>query len=545
MVKFLLQLWGVDYIQWLALTKASIRKDLRESSLATTLRHGRTGKKTFFTLVVFYFLTGLFFAFLVFTNSDIFFTATLLISYTMFMIAGLILVEYHTVVVSPDDYAVLSYRPINSVTYFFVRLSNIFFYILLFTSVMALPAGVAYMFTLGFKPILGVTALIAVYFANITVSLAIVILYSLILKQMSMERLQNFLAYFQLGLSFLIYGGYFFLPRLLESTNFVTLRLPTSSWFMLFPATWFSSYFKIALGTAALLDWIVSICSILIAGFLGYFALSKISLTYSESLAALAAMPSKKGVSKKRARGWFKFTTHGFEERVVSKLILSQFKHDNKFKMAVLGILPLTIFYLLLGVEKGPLPDPFETYEFNMGRVGILYFAILLFPLMLRAYVTQSDAYQASWIFYATPTKVDSLILAEKNFLMKFFVIPYLLILGIIFYYYFGNLWHVFLHLLVLGLLAHLFLQLAFLYKPELPFSRPNIKGSRSRNLILFLVLIPVVTYVILPLLFKIVYPNPIIFLIFILTFLAVTLLLENLVKARITSKMRKLEFAG
>ena len=545
MIKLILRRCGVDYTQWLALTKASIRMEFRASSIASTLRHGRTGKRTFFTLIFFYFFTGLFFALLVIANSDVFFTGTLLISYTMFMVGGLILVEYHTIVVSPDDYEVLSYRPIPSRTYFFVKLSSILFYILVFTSVMALPAMVAFTFTLGFKPILGMTALVAVCLANFTISLAMIIMYSLILKKISMDSLQNVLAYFQLTISFIIYGGYFFLPRILINTKIEDLHLPNSSLLMLFPPTWFSSYFRIVLGKTVPFDWILSVFSILITGILGYFALSKISLSYSESLAALAAMPSKKGNAKEKVQKSFNFLIYGFEERVVSKLILSQFKHDNKFKLAVLGILPLTLFYLLFGVEEGPLPNPFETAEFGMGRIGILYFAVLLFPLMLRTYVTQSDAYQAAWIFYTTPSQINDLILAEKNFLMKFFVVPYLFILGIIFYYYFTKIYQVILHLLVLGFLAHLFLQLAFLYSPDLPFSRPNIRGSRSRNLYVFLVLIPFVIYLILPLIFKMVYQSSLTFITFIMTFLVVSILLEKVVKVRITLKMKKLEFAG
>ncbi len=241
----------------------------------------------------------------------------------------------------------------------------------------------------------------------------------------------------------------------------------------------------------------------------------------------------------------FLMFANAHEERVVSKLIRNQFLYDNKFKMAVLGILPLTIFYLFIGLEEGPLPDPFVNPNFEMSRTGLLYLLVFLFPMMLRTYVTQSDAYPASWIFYTTPADVRRVILAEKNFLMIYFVLPFLIILGCIFFYYFENLLHVLLHILALGLLAHLFLQFAFLYSPDLPFSRPNIKGSRSRNLALLLILVPFIIYLILPLIFSYVYTAAASYLTFIITILTVSLIVESLIQVRVSAYLKKLEFTG
>lgn len=545
MLKFCFQQLGIDFVQWSVLVKASLRKDFRESSLSTTLRHGRSGGRIFFTLVFFYFLTGLIFVPIVLDNQDVFFTATLLISYTMFMIGGLILVEYHTVVISPDDYSVLGYRPISSKTFFFVKLTNILFYVLTFTTVLALPAIVAFLFTLGFNPILGAAAFLSVFLANIATSLVIIILYTLILKKVSLRRLQNLLAFFQVGLAFIIYSGFFIIPKLIENSVFRIFEMSSSFWLKFLPSAWFSSYLIISLGKPMPSDWLLAAVSIFMTVTIAYFAFSKLSIGYSERLAVLSAMPPKNKVASRRFLKPFLWFAQAHEERVVSKLIRNQFLHDNKFKLAVLGILPLTIFYLFIGIEKGPLTDPFEIHEFDLKRTGLLYLLVFLFPMMLRTFVTQSDAFQASWVFYTTPINVRRVILSEKNFLMIYFVLPFLFVLGVIFYYYFSNLLHVLLHLLVLGLLAHLFLQLAFLYSPDLPFSRPNVKGSRSRNVVLLLILIPFIIYLILPLIFKFVYTDTASFLTFIITILTVSLILESLIQVRVSIYMKKLEFTG
>ncbi len=313
---------------------------------------------------------------------------------------------------------------------------------------------------------------------------------------------------------------------------------------MFLPSTWFSTYLKIPLGKANFFDWLVVLWSISVMAILAYLAFAKLSLGYSERLTELAGR-SVQRVGKKKLKWLLLGLKLSNEEHVVSVLIRNQFLYDNKFKMAVLSILPLTIFYLFYGTQMGPLPNPFETQDFELGRTGLLYLLIFLFPMMLRAFVTQSDAYQASWMFYTAPTDFQRLIISEKNFLMIYFVLPFLLILGLIFYHYFKNLLQVLLHILVLGLLAHLFLQFAFLFSPDLPFSRPNVKGRRSRNMALLLILVPFILYLILPFIFRVVYPSPASFLTFTITILTISLILESLIKVRVSYYMKSFEFTG
>jgi len=545
MLTILFRRLGIDYAHWLALTKTFIRKDFRESAMSATLRHGRTGGRTYLTLLFFYFITGLIFIPIVLTAQSAAVSMTLLISYTMFMIGGLILVEYHTVVISPDDYIVLGYQPISSQTFFAVKLTNILFYVLTFSMVLSMPGLVAVVFATGFRPALGIVAFGCILLANFATTLAIVLLYALILKKVSLHRLQNFLALLQVGLAFLIYSSFLILPRILESGRLTSLDVSNTKWLMLLPSTWFASLIEVFTGQPTLLDLTLSAFAISVTGLLIYVSVSRLTLNYSENLAALSSELSIKHRPRRRFVNPFLMFAHAHEERVVSKLIRNQFLHDNKFKMAVLGILPLTIFYLFVGIEEGPLPDPFLEPEFEFKRTGLLYLLIFLFPMMLRTYVTQSDSFQASWIFYATPTNIRRIVISEKNFLMIYFVLPFLIILGGIFFYYFETLLHVLLHILVLGLLAHLFLQFAFLYSPDLPFSRPNVKGSRSRNIALFLILVPFIIYLILPLIFKYVYSNAVSFLTFTIMILTISLILETLIQVRVSIYMKKYEFNG
>lgn len=540
----LFDILDIDYRQWTALTKAAIKRDFRQSSMSG-FSHGRTGRGAFLTLLFFYLITGLAFVPLFLTNDDVLFSVNLLVLYTMFMVGGLILVEYHTVVVSPDDYFVLGFRPVSSRTYFVVKLTNILFYVLTFTLILALPAVVTFWLSSHVKLLIGFATLFSVLLANFAVAMAIVLLYTYLLKRVSLSRLQNAMAMFQIALAFVVYSSFFILPRVLTNPTHDFFDVEKKLWLTLLPSLWFSSFIAMARGDVSFLQMLLALAALLATAGLSYLALSKLSRSYSDSLVALFSdVASKQKTSRKFIKPFLLFA-HAHEERVVSKLIRNQFLHDNRFKMAVLGILPLTFFYLFMGIERGPLPNPFIEPEFEMGQTGLLYLLIFLFPMMLRTFVTQSDAYQASWIFYATPVDFRRLVISEKNFLMIYFVLPFLCILGAMFYYFFDNTLHVLLHILVLGLLAHLFLQFAFLYSPDLPFSRPNIRGGRSRNLAVFLIVVPFILYFLLPMIFRYVYTSAASYLVFTITVLTVSLILESLIQVRVSAYLKKTEFTG
>ena len=144
MLTFFLEKLGIDSRQFKILSLAFLRRDFRASTMSVTLRHGRTGKRTFLILLFFYFISGLVFIPIILAISDIFLSATLLMTYTMVMIGGLIMVEYYSIVIAPEDYYVLGYQPISPRTFTAVKFANILFYVLIFSSILSLPGIISF-----------------------------------------------------------------------------------------------------------------------------------------------------------------------------------------------------------------------------------------------------------------------------------------------------------------------------------------------------------------------------------------------------------------
>ncbi len=543
MLKRWMQVLGVDYDQWRSLVVVSIKVDFRVSGGAA---FGNRGSKSrhgaLFSLLIFYLITGIFFAALALFNKDVFLTGTIFLTYAIVMIGALVLIEYHAIVISPDDYAILGYQPVSSRTYFAAKLANALFYTSLLTTALGLPAIGAYLFTLGFRPLLGIAAAAATYLSTITTTLAMVVLYAGVVRHVHPKRLNRALSYLQLVLSFLIYGGYVFIPEFVNKEALAGMRLSKSPWLMLHPATWFASYLELATGRWGMAQVLPALASLVALGLLLRYASGRLSLEYSERLAALSSTSEEHKATRaapRRAALFFKRD----EGRAVALLIRAQFKHDQKFRLAVLGILPLTLFYLFLSLRDGPFPDPFVHPSLDFGRAGLLYLAILLFPVMLKTTLVNSDSYQAAWIFFATPADKARLVLSMKDFVMVYFVAPYILFVGAIFIYFFQNLLHVFLHLIVLFLLAHILLQLAVLVHPDLPFSQPVRKGERSSRLMFVVVLAPIAAMGLLPVLFILVYPRPFVFAASLVAFALLTAFLEKTVGARVQRVTQRLQF--
>jgi hypothetical protein len=174
------------------------------------------------------------------------------------------------------------------------------------------------------------------------------------------------------------------------------------------------------------------------------------------------------------------------EARAVALLVRSQFRNDQRFRMGVLAILPMTLVYLLMGIGDGPVHDPFVAHRGSSGFLPVTM-AVMMFPALLKMHLTRSDSYRASWIFFASPSRRMPLVRASQKVLVAFFLLPYLLFLVALYTYFIGNVFHVAVHITLQGLLGYLVLQVTMLADPALPFSKPVEKGRNSAGMLGFM----------------------------------------------------------
>ncbi|MGH9146633.1 MAG: hypothetical protein ACRD1Q_07985, partial [Vicinamibacterales bacterium] len=235
---------GVDYQQWRILVRTALKLDFRTTGLGGSAYNnqgeGSFGK--FIAPIILYIVMGSVFAFLAAVIEDVFLGGVLVLTFVMFIVGTTLLLDYQSVITSPDDYLILAFQPISSRTYFAARLTNVIVYTIAMTTAFGLPSILVYGFRAGgFNPILAVSAILAIYGTSIATALAILVSYVSILRVVPAYRLKRALTYVQVVMSFLVYGGIAIVGPLFDDQSMLQ-ALHRTPWLFVHPASWFASY---------------------------------------------------------------------------------------------------------------------------------------------------------------------------------------------------------------------------------------------------------------------------------------------------------------
>jgi ABC-2 type transport system permease protein len=468
---------GVDAAQWRTLARTYITLDFRSAGGA--MRHGRDGRAGRSPLVGLLFISGIgsvAFAIVAASFPDPLMSASLMTTYGATTTMMLLLVDFAGVVVSPDDYGILGHRPVGSRTYFAARLASIGVYVGAISLIMALLPAVVY--AVKFRPFAGAAALVAVVSCDLATAVLIVTGYVWLLHWIHPARLRRAMSYLQLVSAMLFYGTYYLATQAFHSAFLERLGFAAAPWLWSMPSTWFAAFVAVAAGGAPIAAWLASAAAVVVCAACVPLAAGRLSLDYARRIGEMSAV----GEPPSRRRRTLPLPGFGHgEARAVALLVRGQFRFDQRFRMGVLGILPLTGFYLLLGMNQGALEDPFLASS-QHGGPGV-FFAIVFIPMTLHAALTVSESWRAAWIFFASPASHARIVVAAKNFITVYFLGAYLLVLAAFWSYFFDRVWHAVIHALFAGLLAHLLLQLMVMVKPTLPFAAEPRKAERSAGM--------------------------------------------------------------
>jgi hypothetical protein len=162
---------GVDAVQWRALVAAYIRMDFR--AVGGPTRRNRAGRNPsqVTSIAIVGAFGGAFFAFVAATTPDLLMSASLLTTYTAATTIMMLLVDFTSVVLAPEDYAILAPRPVGSRTYFAARLAAVAFYVVVLSVATAAIPCVVYGVKAGLPA--AAAALAAVVLSDLTATVLV------------------------------------------------------------------------------------------------------------------------------------------------------------------------------------------------------------------------------------------------------------------------------------------------------------------------------------------------------------------------------------
>jgi hypothetical protein len=342
---------------------------------------------------------------------------------------------------------------------------------------------VAHTFAHGISFPRGLAAAAALYGFAVATAATVVAGYSTILRLVGPARLQRLLGYAQITIVFLAYVAVIFVMQMMRGSSLASATMPRGAWLFFVPPAWFASYVEIASGIATPDVWFRAALSIVFVAALFVLLRGPLAADYGDRLGQLAAVTSAPSAAPSVRRALL-FTRD--EARAVALLVRAQFRYDLRVRLGILSIIPLTLLYMYIGARDGSTADPFLRAP-SSRQFDLMSYAVLLFPSILVQQLAGSHAYRAAWIYFATPADRAALVVATKNVVVMFFLVPYGIFLVVALSWRFGHLGHALMHTGFLAMLGLLVLQSAVLVSPRLPFATAPPKATGSAVMIIWM----------------------------------------------------------
>ena len=194
-MQYLFKLLNVDYYQFRILLITCLKLDFRSNKIKSGAQNLYKNPILYIAVLINLFISSII---ALFALKLSFFGFSLLnITAAMLLISIRVITGYNEIIINPEDFEIFSSRPLNSSTYFCVKMANLFFYITIFGLIYNLPPSFIGLrlteTTLAFP----LTYFVVSWISLITITSFIIILYSLVIRSVNITKLKNILVYVQ------------------------------------------------------------------------------------------------------------------------------------------------------------------------------------------------------------------------------------------------------------------------------------------------------------------------------------------------------------
>jgi len=494
MIKRIFDLLQVDYLQFRILLKIHVKLDFRSQQQKSTTQVN-TKKYRFFLSLIFYLIPSLIIAIFCVERSNLFGFSFLTIALSMIFIALAIIIEFNEIILNPDDSEILSFRPISSRTYFWVKMANLLFYVTLIGLALNIPpafVGLAFAETSWTFPL--------VYFCvgwitQVTVASFVIILYTFLVKIFNFERLKDILAYVQVIFTFIIFVGYQFLIRLTSHIE-ATIELE-ASWNFFTPPAWFGSILTIIYSESSLSLFFMAGLAVLFTVITILFAFRNLSLDYAYliyKISESARLKEKDEVRKEKStrfsfniKSWLvknKYEQFGYD--IVSKYL----RRSRTLRTRIYPSFAMPLVIMGFFILDGDFQDPFLP---GVGFTSLMPFLFLVWvAVFFYQLIPTSDDWKASWIYHVIPIESYAKIHwgSVKAVLLKYITPYFIFVFAVL--SFLMPIWHAFLACLfnfVFFICYYIFMTF---FLRNLPLSKKYERGQSNTRFMMMFVLFPI-----------------------------------------------------
>ncbi|RDY26002.1 hypothetical protein CHL78_015330 [Romboutsia weinsteinii] len=477
---------GVDYKKMRLILQSKLLMDSRRTNNTNTNSEESKEKNYFYGSLIVYAIIGIFSAVIIMMNIDPMIKMSMYFGFFMIMILTVFISDFSSVILDVNDKDILSTKGVDPKTLNAAKFTHIFIYISMLSLAISGASLLASLrFGIGFFALF----LVNIFLVDILMIIVTAIMYFIILKLFSGEKLKDILNTFQIIFLLIFTVGY---QVVVQAFQLIDLQLVyTPSVFNIFlPPMWFAANFsllqygelnKIIITLKVLSIVIPVVCLVLYIKSIPRFEKNLQKLndnTYTK-------VKKKDTLSFKCS----KIICKNKEERVFFNFVNNVLSKDREFKTKIYPSLAMAAFMPILMIvvsyDKSGIRNYINSID-NSFMMLVPYLGVIISQNMITM-IKYSNEFEASWIYEILPIKEKKNIYSGMlKATMYRLVLPIFLIVGIMFTLIFNI--KMIVHLVVMFLVAILCSMFTFkINEKNLPFSVEYIIAGTSSNIIVVL----------------------------------------------------------
>lgn len=493
---------GADIGQLEAILHTKLLMDDRKPlSMAMGRNSGQKKERKYSSLtnMLLFSVMGIFYAFPLAIVSDRIFSVTIYFSMVLVMLTMMLITDFSSVLFDSRDKYILFPRPVNDSTLVLARLLHVFVYLVRIIIPMCAAGWIMLGYRDGWKSaaLFPVPMILMVFIALFVVNSV----YLLVLRLVRPEKFKDAINYFQVVTSVIFFASVYLLPRLFDTDHPHQFNILDYPWLRFVPSYWLASCWS-WIGYSAVLPGagLYSIAAIAVPLLFIYITVKWLSPQFAKRISGIDAVTSGEGAPpgvKQKAPGklYLKLAylfNRSDDARAGFMIAWLQTNRSRSFRMRVyptFAYIPVYFVYLLSSNHRG-----FSGMFHHLGETPLQLLLLYMSSFVMitaLTYMTMSDQYKASWVYYSTPVAIPGKIMlgAFKAIWVKYFMPFFIVLSGFILYVWGVNvLWDILLAFVNVTLFVSC---MARVSHRQLPFSMmEQMKQGGARILKSFIIMI-------------------------------------------------------
>lgn len=485
--KFIFLKFGIDYSVMRKILQLKLIMDSRRVPTIIQNNTNKNQNKNYFTSSLwFYLIMGvILFTPIIIMGDNYIFQMSIIFGIALFLISSTVISDFSSVLLDIRDKTVVLTKPVTPKTLSVSKGLHVFIYLFFISMALLGPSLVISLFKNG--GLFFLLFLVEIILLDLFIIVLTTLIYFLILRFFSGEKLKDMITYLQVILSIILVVSYQFLNRLfiIDMKGFT---FNPEWWQYLIIPIWYASPFEYLLKGNNHIQFIIMSLLVILIPLLAFIIYVKQISNFEVNLEKLNDTSIKVKKRYRNPNNWFlKLIAPSKEERTFYRFASKMMKNERQFKLKVYPGLGFALIFPFIFMFNGTFVNGMEGIA-DTKLYLFLYFFLIIGPSIVMM-LNYSSNYKAAWIYKVVPIKHEKLAVKAtfKAFFIKL-IIPIFLLESAIFLYMFTfkiipDLIIVFMAMLSLSLLVLLH------FSGKYPFSDSYDNQKQNQSILVYLLM--------------------------------------------------------